>query len=398
MADNPNKYLTTGQIFLLLIWKSLLVLLCFVLFALYAFFVPDAPQAILIVGWSVLIPLSAFYLYRTMRLYSAWKTSNLLENIGDRQADVGKKTEDLLTEARQHPESPFEIADALYARSLFLFTRAEFQESLKAAQERVEILRDSHDVSRLALALTWLAEVCGRTGDMESAQRHAALAVQLLQPSSANNAADTTSYVGALRTQGTIFYQLHKFKDAGSLFQQSLDLMKSIEAPEQVLMPYITMLGATFAQLGQFDSAEKMLGEALNIAEKHESKDSKLLASVYTRLGRLYARTDRLDLAQKYSDQAIAILEAIPEGERGGDGAYYCDAGLVCLKQGRLPKAEEYLLKAMQSVKEKCSEQHPGLVRIQEILQEVYQAQNRPAEAEKIGQEKDAVINLHKMG
>ncbi len=96
-------------------------------------------------------------------------------------------------------------------------------------------------------------------------------------------------------------------------------------------------IGWIYSRRGKFDEAEKLLQEALSMAEKGDQID--LIASIYNRLGGIFYHRDELEQASSYLSRSLELREKI--GDIVNVARSYNNLGLLKGRQGNLDGALE---------------------------------------------------------
>jgi len=121
---------------------------------------------------------------------------------------------------------------------------------------------------------------------------------------------DLWQYALLAYEQAMIYYQLEKFEEAASWFQQSLSEAEGMNSPHYVVVAQHG-LGLAQTKLKDFASARRYLHLALDYWE--DVKNSYEKASVLAGLADLEVRAKCKEQAQAYIDEGLQHIEDIPD-------------------------------------------------------------------------------------
>jgi len=176
---------------------------------------------------------------------------------------------------------------------------------------------------------------------------------QALQIGKENN--DSIFVKRLLMEIGSVFYEIRKYLDALSAFQDALrEAEKNYEADDMQRIGVIhSFLGAIQLDLGRYKKAIPHFQKALTIAKKTNSKEDQ--ERYYNNLGAVYKALGKFDRALKTLEQALMINQGLQKlfetkeliDIKKGEAIILNNIGTVYRNLGRFTKAKEYFNNAI---------------------------------------------------
>ena len=291
---------------------------------------------------------------------------------------------------------------------------------LNAIRIYQQLYGQEHTVTLGALdKLGWIYANQGRYHEMEH------LCTRKLQIS--QHVGGVQDQMDALNALGTAYYHLGKYKEAASLREKILQIVRLRELGEENVpdLPfYRCNLASAYAALGRYEEAERLYVETLETAEWPE-RHSKWWGLAYTRhladmyreqgrydeaeplfvktletqrlvlgnrhlrtlvsmygLARLYTAQNRYEEAEKLFTEVLEIAPSQLGEEHPNTLGFMNGFAVLLTKQKRYDEAEPLFKKALEGRRQKLYEDHPATLETKNDLAVLYKERGRYEEAE----------------
>ena len=188
------------------------------------------------------------------------------------------------------------LAEAYYRLGTAAYTRGEEREALQAYQAAIAAARSCSEHRLIALSLGLSAISHTRLGDLESAGRCAAEALELAQ-----QIGDDETLARVFTNIAAHYSEVGDLSRSQELLQEQIRLTNRLGYRLGEAIGYIN-LGYGYAQLGEYTSAQTALEEALRLAQaigarQHHAYAQLNLGLVHRRMGSYTAAADSLEPA-----------------------------------------------------------------------------------------------------
>lgn len=164
---------------------------------------------------------------------------------------------------------------------------------------------------------------------------------QLLQVAQATS--DTISLLLYHTNSGITLKRLSRFEQAVDAYYQGLELAEKYGS-HAFMLSFYNNLSSLYNSIDDFESAKKVIREAISLFKKHNKEGASGLGSLYGNLAVAYKRTMQLDSALYYYEKSREELEMVHNVAVSG---VYCNIGILYGELKQYDQAEEYLQKAL---------------------------------------------------
>ncbi|MCX5797248.1 MAG: tetratricopeptide repeat protein [Elusimicrobia bacterium] len=267
--------------------------------------------------------------------------------------------------------------------SIDLYDQGRYLEALPPAKQAAAIAEKAFGPAdlRTAYALDHLGKVYRRTGELETArplfERAVRITAEALDHDAPMRAHFLDNLAELLMAQG-------KYDEAEDFYGDSLHLMQrsfgELSAP--VSAAY-TRLATLYTRWGVYAEAEKLIARLQDINSRIGASDAAMDAAVAAALAEIYLKTGRVDQAREPCRRALSLRQRLPHNHL--DLAQSLSGmGLLLLREGRLEEAQRSIQQAVDIHRSSPGADPQGLVEGWLDMAEVYAAQGRTQEAEKL--------------
>jgi len=305
------------------------------------------------------------------------------------RAKIGEATVSYLLDAasKRLDEGTFEEKPLIEAsiRETLAWTYRHIGEPNKAEQyflRAIEIYQQHHgeehpDTLRATGNIGWVYEDQGRYHDME---RLWTKNLQIRQ-----RVSGVEQQVGTMNALAVTFYYLGRYKEAESLFEKALQLIRSELRGEDVwLLPWFGCnLARVYTAQGRYEEAEQLFVETFKTAEWPEEHISakfmytSALADTYREQGR-YADAERL------FTQAVEALRLLRGTKHVRTLRSTLGLDRLYIEQGRFNQAEDLLSDALETAQAQLRKEHPITLSFMNSLAVLRTKQKQYNEAERL--------------
>lgn len=192
--------------------------------------------------------------------------------------------------------------------------------------------------------------------------------------------AQSGDLASTLDAEGELYKSLEDFEHAEPLLSQSLEMREKLQHKDSDLAQSKNDLGEVYTALGQFDKAEPLLTDALATRQQLSTESVETGQSLIA-IGVLYEKTNRPKQGEDSYRQAASILGKVV----GGEHPDYANAleHLALIYQGRrdFATAEPLLLRVLDIRKAVFGEEHHDVAVSLDDLAGLKRAENKPDEA-----------------
>ena len=246
-----------------------------------------------------------------------------------------------LKELMKAPDVPAEEKGVLYQHyALTLTYLGAVAEALGYYQKAITSIQGSSNLQLLGMAYMGLANTHGRLGDYQQAAEMTRTAITMFR--SVNN---KHLELQAKQNYGIFQYELGKYADAISQFEECAEEFQKLEALQSVANVYGEM-GIVYYRMKEYQDAEKWCFNALELLPaKHRER-----AFVYKTLGQMYLELKNYERSLEYMLSSVEMFETF--GLLGEASKCYSDIVSIYQARGELDKASEYMQKATSSMEE----------------------------------------------
>ncbi len=188
----------------------------------------------------------------------------------------------------------------------------------------------------------------------------------------------TMSYLARL------YYGQARYEEAESLFAKALETSRVVLG-EAHYLTVLSMhgLGALYLSQGRYDEAESLLNEVLGIASHVMGEENWCTLRVMNTLAKLYEAQERYQMADSLFNETLKGRISNLGEDHPGTLETKNDLGVLHKEQGSYDKAEPLLLEALEGRRLKLGDTHPHTIESWNDLIDLYEAWNKPEEAEK---------------
>ncbi len=171
-----------------------------------------------------------------------------------------------------------------------------------------------------------------------------------------------------LATMGQVYSNLGLYKDALPMTEESLTVRRETNAPAMDIAESLDQLGRIRAAMGEFDDAEALHIEALEITRATLGDQDPSVANTLEQLAvSRYSRGDYAG-AEEFLGEALVLLQAAPEPEPLGVAEMLNNLAAVDVAQGKFDDAEDYYRQALDAYIAELGETHPDVAVIRNNL------------------------------
>jgi CHAT domain-containing protein/Tfp pilus assembly protein PilF len=172
------------------------------------------------------------------------------------------------------------------------------------------------------------------------------------------------------------------YREAVPLGQSSVALARELAAAD-ALATSLAHLANVYLHLGQFDEAEPLYKEALQLREKAVPPNQQAVAVSLNDMGSLYYNMQRFADAADFYTKALSLREHVLPPDSPLIGATLNDLGATYRNLGRNQDAEPLLMRALSIRQKALGAEHPDVAETLSNIGTLFIVQNRFAEAEK---------------
>lgn len=294
------------------------------------------------------------------------------------QADAALAEALALTEKLHGPASS-EAGDLLSDLHELRREQDRHAESREIMLRSLEIAKahEGPESVKAATRLVALGQAEARLAHFEDAERliRQALAILENEPADGGEVAGTTfALANLMRNRG-------RYGEAFELYQRGMGLEDPRRDPLSTRGTNRYNAGITLSQLGRFDEAEKMLGEALEMWTRVFGPDHGNVAKVELALATIDRKNNRFAAAEKRYQSVLAIWTKT-HGPRSTNVAFGLNnLGNAYLEQGELERAEKTYRQALEIFESKAGKDHPNVAMTLANLGRCLSGQKRHREA-----------------
>ena len=232
----------------------------------------------------------------------------------------------------------------------------------------------------VATARSSLGQVYFALAEFDQADEHLSASLALFEMHAPE---DDEERLATMTTYGALLLQLERYDEAVSLMRKTLETRRSVLGPEHVAtLGALNNLANAVRRQGRLDEAERLQLENMQlhrrvIGDRHPNT-----------ITGIYNYADLLRELGRYDQAEPLFLECI---ELGRDnlptghwlvGLYRDGYGEMLRTAGRYEEAEPHLLGGYHTLKERLGEEHPRARRSAGRLVTLYEAWDRPDEAQ----------------
>jgi len=267
--------------------------------------------------------------------------------------------------------------------SIALYDQGRYIDALPSAKQASAIAEQAFGPAdiRTAYALDHLGKVYRRIGQLETSrplfERAVKISAEALDPGAPKRAHFMDNLAELLMAQG-------KYDEAEDFYDDSLHLMQrsfgELSAPVAAAYTRLTTL---YTRWGVYAEAEKLIARLQDINSRIDASDTAMDAAIAANLAEIYLKTGRVDQAREPCRRALALRQRLPKNHL--DLAQSLSSmGLLQLREGRLEEAQKSIHQAVDIHRASPGADPQGLVESWLDMAEVYAAQSRTQEAEKL--------------
>jgi eukaryotic-like serine/threonine-protein kinase len=242
------------------------------------------------------------------------------------------------------------LQDQPATKAALLTTVGAVYDSLGQYRDAVPILRQAlslqptaHDRSHID-ALLELGRAQAGAGDLAGAEAPLLEALRLAQ---SDYGAASPACGRALREIGRLRYQQGRYTEAKDLYQRSLDILETTQAPATDVAAVLEDLAQVYSREQQWALAKQTYERALDIDRRVLGDDHPRVAAHLHNLAVVAQNMSDLQRAEELYRDAIARLERAYGGEHPETAGARGNYGLLLQREGRLKEAEPLLRSAV---------------------------------------------------
>jgi tetratricopeptide (TPR) repeat protein len=280
------------------------------------------------------------------------------------RAKIGEATVSYLLDAasKRLDEGTFEEKPLIEAsiRETLAVTYRQIGEPNKAEQyflRAIEIYQQHHgeehpDTLQATGSIGWVYEDQGRYHDME---RLWTKNLQVRQ-----RVSGVEQQVGTMNALAVTFYYLGRYKEAESLFEKALQLIRSELRGEDVwLLPWFGCnLARVYTAQGRYEEAEQLFVETFKTTEwPEEHISAKFMYTSF--LADTYREQGRYTDAERLFTQAVEALRLLRGTKHVRTLRSTLGLDRLYIEQGRFSQAEDLLSDALETAQAQLRKEHP---------------------------------------
>jgi CHAT domain-containing protein/tetratricopeptide (TPR) repeat protein len=184
---------------------------------------------------------------------------------------------------------------------------------------------------------------------------------------------------------GAIFFELGRFPEAESAFQDSLVTRQKLLPPEhRDIVESLGALGVANLNMGRYQQAEELLNRGLAMAEKILDPMDEHIADIQSNLCVIYQVENHLAAAELSCKKSIKINLKIRGANDYHVGVALNALGSIYQSLGRYQDAEAIFKRTLIFREKNQGAEHPAVAKILSNLAGLYQSQGRNQEAESL--------------
>lgn len=184
-----------------------------------------------------------------------------------------------------------------------------------------------------------------------------------------------------LNNLGRFYKDTGRFAEGEKLLRRSLAMEREMNPVSSNVADRINNLGHMHGIRKQFDQAEKLFLEALEIMEKNYSPEHFFTGTLCGNLGGVYYQLGRLEEALPLLERAVEITRKNHGPDHPVTAIYLSNLAKVHLALKNFGQAETLFLKALENILGPFGELHPKTLVVVELLQALYTEMGDPAQA-----------------
>jgi len=247
------------------------------------------------------------------------------------------------------------------------------EQALESIRQSMRIEMDRQDHSELAIRLDWIADINIILGQYDDAMAYIEQAKKHIAASG-----DQEEEAYNLHNTGLVKKALGQYEDASEALLSAIPIFREINQPMGVSGLQLT-LSDIYSDQGRYADAYRALRQSLEIIEELELGIGRDLAEVRARMGHLLISVGQFDTAEKELIEAQDVAEKAHAGDL---------TPLILLDQAellRLRGRTEEAIRSIQSAETEASRrrQKELSIRARIALGRIYLQQRKIAEAEK---------------
>jgi non-specific serine/threonine protein kinase/serine/threonine-protein kinase len=192
---------------------------------------------------------------------------------------------------------------------------------------------------------------------------------------------DHPDTVEVMQNLGVAYQYAGRLDEAEPLFVESLDISRRVRPDHPDTLISRNNLAILYRDLGRLADAEQLLVEVVDSHRDQMGDDHPGTLMTLGNLGEIYTLQGRYDRAERHLVRAVEGLRATHENPVV-KGYTIRKLGACLTGQRRFDEAQSMLLEAHEMLVQTVGPEHPQTAKAARNLVELYEAWNRPAEAE----------------
>ena len=270
-------------------------------------------------------------------------------------------------------------AKSLQQKSIILGKKGQLEEAETILLRAIEIQRRLDDAAELGLSISQLAELTSEQGRIGEAETHHREALKILEDEHGPN---HPSLIQALNGLAISLEQQGRFDEAETAYVRALELTKAILGSEHPGVGRIlSNLALVYYRQEKVEQAEPLFVEALEIQRRALGDEHPLVGNIHGNLGALYDKRGNFARAESSYRKALAIFRKALGPEHPAVAACHGGIGNTLKARRRWHEAEEHFQRALELFTAALGQDHPEIARTLDHLAAIYRQTDRLEDA-----------------
>ncbi|MCU0461009.1 MAG: CHAT domain-containing protein [Bacteroidales bacterium] len=168
------------------------------------------------------------------------------------------------------------------------------------------------------------------------------------------------NYIEATGILGLLYKQTGQYDKAEPLLKEALEIARKIPGTDQAdFATALNNLAAFYFDTGIYDKAETLLLESVEIRKKSPGQSNLNYAQSLNNIGMLYQKTGDFPNAEKYMSEALEVIKGSLGTDNAAYGIFLNNLGEVYYQMGNYVKAELLYITSLNIKKRTLGPDHP---------------------------------------